>query len=182
MSKQNDLCANKDSDQTLIWATAWQYQQNDLCAQWRLRSDWASTRSDQSLLFAWRDLRSLATPCTAKTVISLGGCDPLHSKDSDQGGCPVWCESSLGLQVILWILSCGGSNWMSLLNVQQDQQNDLCSQRKLRSVKKPWVFRRRSSAQPRLIRLCGDTQANLSLRWVYKSFCWFCHVVAQMWC
>ena len=31
------------------WARAWQNQQNDLCAQWRLRSAWASAQSDQSL-------------------------------------------------------------------------------------------------------------------------------------
>ena len=32
-----------------IWATSWQNQQNELCAQWRLRSAWASARSDLSL-------------------------------------------------------------------------------------------------------------------------------------
>ena len=31
-----------------IWATAWQNQQN-VCAQWRLTSAWASAQSDQSL-------------------------------------------------------------------------------------------------------------------------------------
>ena len=31
------------------WATSWQNQQTDLCAQWRLRSAWASAQSDQSL-------------------------------------------------------------------------------------------------------------------------------------
>ena len=30
------------------WAAAWQNQQNDLCAQRRLRSAWASAQSDQS--------------------------------------------------------------------------------------------------------------------------------------
>ena len=33
----------------LIWAAAWQNQQNDLCDQQRLRSAWASAQSDQSL-------------------------------------------------------------------------------------------------------------------------------------
>ena len=33
----------------IIWACAWQNQQNDLCDQPRLRSAWASTQSDQSL-------------------------------------------------------------------------------------------------------------------------------------
>ena len=32
-----------------IWAASWQNQQNDLCAQRRLRSAWASAQSDQSL-------------------------------------------------------------------------------------------------------------------------------------
>ena len=35
--------------QLYIWATAWQHQQNDLCAQRRLRSALASAQSDQSL-------------------------------------------------------------------------------------------------------------------------------------
>ena len=33
-----------------IWAAAWQNQQNDMCAQRRLRSAWASVKSDQSSL------------------------------------------------------------------------------------------------------------------------------------
>ena len=33
----------------MIWAAAWQNQQNDLCVQWRLRSNWADVQSDQSL-------------------------------------------------------------------------------------------------------------------------------------
>ena len=32
-----------------IWAAAWQNQRNDLCAQRRLKSAWASAQSDQSL-------------------------------------------------------------------------------------------------------------------------------------
>ena len=30
-------------------AASWQNQQNGMCAQWRLRSDWADAQSDQSL-------------------------------------------------------------------------------------------------------------------------------------
>ena len=44
-----------------------------LCAQWRLRSAWASAQSDQSSLSAWRKLGSLATQWA-------------HSEDSDQTG------------------------------------------------------------------------------------------------
>ena len=62
------------------WAGAWQNQQNDLCAQWRVRSAWASAQSDQSSLLAWRNLGSLATHWAR------------------------WSESSLGTQVILLIL------------------------------------------------------------------------------
>ena len=36
---------NKGTEQ-LIWATSQQNQQNDLCAQQRLRSVWASVQSD----------------------------------------------------------------------------------------------------------------------------------------
>ena len=32
-----------------MWASTWQNLQNGMCAQWRLRSAWASTLSDQSL-------------------------------------------------------------------------------------------------------------------------------------
>ena len=44
-----------------IWAASRQNQQNGTCVQQRLRSAWASTQSDQSLLSAWRKLGSLAT-------------------------------------------------------------------------------------------------------------------------
>ena len=74
----------------LMWAGAWQNQQNDLCTQRRPWSAQASAQSDQSSLcalwVAW---------------------DPmlLHadSEDSD------WSESLLGAQVILLVLSCSGS-------------------------------------------------------------------------
>ena len=55
----------------VIWATAQQNQQNDLCAQWRLRSVRASTQSDQSLLSQWRNLGSLISHW-------------VHSEDADQ--------------------------------------------------------------------------------------------------
>ena len=71
------------------WATSWQNIQNGMCAQQRLRSIWASARSDQeSLLSAWRKLGSLATHWA-------------HSEDS-------WVFA--GCTVILLVLSWGGSN------------------------------------------------------------------------
>ena len=52
----------------------------------------------ESSLYAWRNHGSLATHwAQAKTLIRLGGC-------------PDWSESSLGAQVILLVLSWGGSN------------------------------------------------------------------------
>ena len=47
-------------------AEARQNQQNDLWAQWRLRSAWASTQFDQSSLSAWRKLTSLASHLSAQ--------------------------------------------------------------------------------------------------------------------
>ena len=39
----------KFDPQNMIWAPSWQNQQSGMCAQWRLRSAWASAQSDQSL-------------------------------------------------------------------------------------------------------------------------------------
>ena len=60
------------------WAASWQNQQNDLCAQQRLGSAWASAQSDQSSLSAWRNIGPL-TPIerTVKTLIRLGECPGL---------------------------------------------------------------------------------------------------------
>ena len=80
------------------WATAWQNQQNDLCAQRRLRSAWASAQSDQSQRCPPEAKLGpkLPTERRAKTLNRLGGC-------------PGWSESSLGTKVILLVLSWGGS-------------------------------------------------------------------------
>ena len=75
-----------------IWAALWQNQQNDLYAQQRLRSAWASTQSDQSWLSAWRKVGSLATHWA-------------HSKLIRLGGCPGWSESLLGAHAFLLVLS-----------------------------------------------------------------------------
>ena len=71
-----------------ICAAAQQNQPNDMCAQRRLRSAWASAQSDQS--FRCPHEESLATlQRTAKTLIRLGGC-------------PGWSKSSLGAQSFCW--------------------------------------------------------------------------------
>ena len=80
------------------WAMAWQNHQNDLCAQRRLRSAWASTQSHQSQRCppeAKLGLKLLIEHA-AKTLIRLGGC-------------PGWSESLLGTKVILLVLSWDGS-------------------------------------------------------------------------
>ena len=81
------------------WAASWQNQQNDLCAKRRLRSAWASAYSDESLRCPHEETLGPQLPIerTAKTLITLGGC-------------PDWSESSLGAQIILLVLSWGGSN------------------------------------------------------------------------
>ena len=80
------------------WATAWQNHQNDLCAQRRFRSAWASAQSDQNQRCPPEAKLGPKLPIerTAKTLIRLGGC-------------PGWSESSLGAKVILLVLSWGGS-------------------------------------------------------------------------
>ena len=46
-------------------------------------------------------------------------------------------------------------------------------------LKQNWVLSYPLSAQRRLWSDWVDVQADLSLRWAQKSFCWFCHEVAQ---
>ena len=38
-----------------LWATAWQNQQNDLCAQQSLRSDWADAQSGPDIRPVWSE-------------------------------------------------------------------------------------------------------------------------------
>ena len=78
------------------WASSWQNQQDDLCAQRWLGSAWASAQSDPSLQCAhW----------VAEDPMFL------YADSADrQGGCPGWSESLLGAKVIWLDLSWGGSN------------------------------------------------------------------------
>ena len=43
-----------------------------------------------------------------------------------------------------------------------------------------WVLSYPLSAQRSLWSDCAGVQADLSLRWVYRSFCWFCHAAAHI--
>ena len=46
------MCCIFRLEEEAFWVTLWQNQQNDLCAQRRLRSAWASAQSDQSSMCA----------------------------------------------------------------------------------------------------------------------------------
>ena len=93
------------------WATALQTQQNDLCAQRRLISAWASAQSDQSQRCPPEANLGPKLPSerTARTLNRLGGCPGWSETLIRLGGCPGWSESSLGTKVILLVLSWGGS-------------------------------------------------------------------------
>ena len=45
-------------------------------------------------------------------------------------------------------------------------------------MKKPGILSYPLSAQLRVWSDCADTEADSSLRWAYRSFCWFCHAAA----
>ena len=47
-------------------------------------------------------------------------------------------------------------------------------------MKKAWVLSYPVSAQQRHWSDWADAQADLSLRWAHRSFCWFCHEAAQI--
>ena len=92
------MCCICRLEEEAVWVTSWQNQQNDFCAQWRLRSAWASAQSDQSLCCGLNGyLRTQF--CFRRTALSL----------IRLGGWPGWSESSLGAQIILLVLSCRGS-------------------------------------------------------------------------
>ena len=59
--KPSNIAVNEDCELKVIWAAAWQNQQNDLCRSAKLRSAWASAQSDQSSLSAWRNIGPLTT-------------------------------------------------------------------------------------------------------------------------
>ena len=46
---------------------------------------------------------------------------------------------------------------------------------------KAWFLSYPLSAQRRLWSDWADAQADLSLRWAYRSLCWFCHEAAHFW-
>ena len=93
------------------WAASRQNQQNDLCAQRRLRLAWASTQYDQS---------SLCAQWVAKDPSFIHA----DSEDSDQTGRMPRLICVFAGRTFLLVLSCTGSN-------------DLCGQQRHRSA---WAF------------------------------------------
>ena len=55
------------------------------------------------------------------------------------------------------------------------------SESSLSAWKKAWVLCYPMSWQQRLWSDWADAHADLNLRWVHMSFCWFCHAVAHLW-
>ena len=68
----------------------------------------------------------------------------------------------------------------------QNQQNDLCAHRRLRSA---WASAKSGQssqcaqwvAEDPVIRHVDNEDSELSLRWAQRSFCWFCHEAAHLW-
>ena len=66
---------------------------------------------------------------------------------------------------------------------RQNQQNDLCTQRRLNSS----LCAQRVAKNPRFLHAVNelwsdwaDAQAELSLCWAHRLFCWFCDAVAHL--
>ena len=92
--------------------------------------------------------------------------------------------------VVRFTLPCAGERSVNVKSAaaRQNQQNDLSTQRRFGS---DWVFWSESwlsacrnifvlscplSTLQRLWSDWADAQADLSLRWAQRSFCWFCHI------
>ena len=82
-----------------------------VCAQWRLRSAWASAQSDQSSLSAWRKLGSLATHWAYSLIRVFAGRTATLLVLSWDGSCYDKCllvttsvESFKSLPLFLYVL------------------------------------------------------------------------------
>ena len=152
-----------------------------MCAQWRLRSTWASAQSDHSLLCPHEEGWSLA-------IIRA------HSEASDQTG---WSESSLGARSFCWFFheSCRPNRhcpkWLSNRRLRHS---------KLRAVtvnvtfgivfcvdwhdSYTWLSTVCPANTLKILWGFMITQAGLSLLWIYLSFCRYCCALAhlQLWC
>ena len=144
-----------------IWDTAWQNQQNDLCA-WRkygsLATHWGLSKdSDQTGRFRHEVAQIIVFTSKSQCLLRLHGGEYMsHSMSKPTkwpvrpaktqislGVCPVWSEFLLCAQ---WV-----AKDPRFLHADNEDWSD-------------WV----------------DAQADLCLRWAYRSFCWFCHSAAQL--
>ena len=82
---------------------------------------------------------------------------------------------------IIWAAAQQNNQMTCVLSKDTDQLRHLPSLIRVFAVcmKEHWVLGCPSSAQQILWSDWVDAQADLSLRWVHRSFCWFCHAVAH---
>ena len=169
-----------DPNTNITWAYAQQNQQNDLCAQPRLRSALAFAQSNQSSLSALRKFGSLAT-------------DKVHIKNWSDWAMPrlIWVFARrTGHFVILRLI------WEMTFEPQHNKTNKMVcgpSEDSDQPGHLPSLIRAfavcsmgskglsaSSGGQQRLWSDWADAQADLSLRWAHMSFCRFCHEAAHL--
>ena len=124
--------------------------------------------------------------------------------------CPGWSESSLGadhfvgfvMRRLMWFCMFCCASAHICTRAQQNQQNGLCIQRWLWSA---WACAQSDQSTPgalcvakdQMFSSCrqqrlwsdladalwsdlADAQADLSLHWAHRSFCWFCPAAAHL--
>ena len=72
-----------------------------------------------------------------------------------------------------WLVS-SWAGWFESYLVSNPEERFSCDEAHV-----SWVLSYTLSAQRRLWSEWTDAQADLSLRWAHRSFCWFCHAVAH---
>ena len=154
----------------MIWAAAWQNQQNELCTQQSLSS-----------VFAWINIVSLATHWA-------------HSDYSDQTGrMPklIWvfaARTGHFVSFVVLILYLGGSFHRGELaphpsySLFSPDGSSLTpsghrSETKNKTFEPPHD---KTNTMAYASSDDSDAQADLSLRWVHMPFCWFCHEAAHL--
>ena len=119
------------------------------------------TLYDRSFVFLWRGGRNFGP--------GYGTTSDYNVYMQDRLSC--WNWPTCGIHP-----SCESYIWAAAL---QNKQNDLCTQRRLRSTRASaitmgsWGPNVSSCEQRRLWSDWADVQADLSLHWAQRSFCWF---------
>ena len=110
-------------------------------------------------------------------------CDENHSKNLDilQYEITLGTYFTICLCISVWLFPLRKMNELQ----HDNQQKDLCTQWIHRlawagRMKKLWVLTNTHWAHSEDWSDWVDVQADLSLRWAHKSFCWFCHASSQM--